>query len=94
MFQNKTQTAENGHVLLKGCNVVLGHLGTSLWANWELVVRGVAPLGKDQAITREARLRQLLPALLYLLHGPGQPLDRFPVSPSPCSRSVNHFPTR
>ena len=26
------------------------------------------------------------PALLYLLHGPGQPLDRFPVSPSPCSR--------
>jgi len=56
MFQNKTQTAENGHVLLKGCNVVLGHLGTSLWANWELVVRGVAPLGKDQAITREARL--------------------------------------
>jgi hypothetical protein len=26
------------------------------------------------------------PALLYVLHGPGQPLDRFPVSPSPCSR--------
>jgi hypothetical protein len=24
--------------------------------------------------------------LIYLLHGPGQPLIRFPASPSPCSR--------
>jgi len=24
--------------------------------------------------------------VLYLLHGPGQLLDRFPVSPPPCSR--------
>ena len=31
--------------------------------------------------------RQLRPALLYLLYGPGQLLDRFPVSPSPCSRA-------
>jgi hypothetical protein len=31
------------------------------------------------------RLRRLL-LVLYLLHAPGQPLDRFPVSPSPCSR--------
>ncbi len=26
------------------------------------------------------------PALLYLLHGPGQPLERCALSPSPCSR--------
>ncbi len=29
MFQDKAQTAKNGPVLLKGCNTVLGHLGTS-----------------------------------------------------------------
>ena len=55
MFQDKAQTAENGLVLFKGCNAVLGHLGTSLRASWEAVVRGVAPLGKDQAITCEVR---------------------------------------
>ncbi len=33
MFQDKTQTAENGLVLLKGCTAVLGHLGTSLRAS-------------------------------------------------------------
>jgi hypothetical protein len=58
----------------------LGHLGDSLRASWEALVRGVAPLGKDRAIACEARLRQLLPALLYLLHL--------------CSRAANHFPTR
>jgi hypothetical protein len=31
------------------------------------------------------RLKRLL-LVLYLLHGPGQLLDRFPVSPPPCSR--------
>jgi len=51
MFQDKTQTAENGPFLLKGCNAVLGHLGTSLRASWEAVVRGIAALGKDRAIT-------------------------------------------
>jgi len=50
MFQDKTQTAKNGLVLLKGCNTVLGHLGASLRANWEAVVRGVTPLGKDQPL--------------------------------------------
>jgi len=35
---------------------VLEHLGTSLRASWEALARGVAPLGKDQAITREVRL--------------------------------------
>ena len=29
MFQDKAQTAKNGLVLLKGCNTVLGHLGSS-----------------------------------------------------------------
>jgi len=56
MFQDKAQSAENGMFLFKGCNAVLGHLGTSLRASWEAVVRGVAPLAKDQAIACEARL--------------------------------------
>ncbi len=51
MFQDKTQTAENGSVLFKGCSAVLGHLGTSLRASWEAVDRGAASLGKDRAIT-------------------------------------------
>ena len=38
MFQDKAQTAKNGPVLLKGCNTVLGHLGTSLRASWEVVI--------------------------------------------------------
>ncbi len=59
MFQDKTQTAENGLALLKGCNAVLGHLGTSLRASWEALVRSVATLGKNRAITCV-----LLPAVL------------------------------
>jgi hypothetical protein len=43
-------------VLFKGCNAGLGHLGGSLRASWEALARGVAPLGKDQAIACEARL--------------------------------------
>jgi hypothetical protein len=50
MFQDKAQTAKNGLVLLKGCNTVLGHLGSSLRACREAVVRGVTPLGKDQPL--------------------------------------------
>ena len=50
MFQDKAQTAKNGLVLLKGCNTVLGHLGSSLRASREAVVRGVTPLGKDQPL--------------------------------------------
>jgi hypothetical protein len=50
MFQDKAQTAKNGPVLLNGCNTVLGHLGTSLRASREAVVRGVTPLGKDMPL--------------------------------------------
>ena len=50
MFQDKAQTAKNGPVLLKGYNTVLGHLGASLRASWEAVVRGVTPLGKDEPL--------------------------------------------
>ena len=35
------------HVLFKGCNNVLEHLGGSLRAGREAVTRGVTPLGKD-----------------------------------------------
>ena len=44
------------HVLFKGCNAVLGHLGSSLRARREAVVRGVTPLGKDRAIAGETCL--------------------------------------
>ena len=50
MIQDKTQTANNGVVLVKGCNAVLDHLLSSLRASREAVVRGVAPLGKDQPL--------------------------------------------
>jgi len=33
------------------------------------------------------------PCVIYLLHGPGQPLDRCPVSPSPCSRRNDELVT-
>ena len=46
MIQDKAQPAENGRVLFKGCNAVLDHLGGSLRASREAVVRHVAPLGK------------------------------------------------
>ena len=46
MIQDKAQSEENGRVLFKDCNAVLGHLGGSLRANREAVVRCVAPLGK------------------------------------------------
>ena len=57
MFQDKAQTAKNGLVLLKGCNTVLGHLGSSLRASREAVVRGVTPLGKDQPLPARRALR-------------------------------------
>ena len=60
-------------------------------------VRGVAPLAKDRAIACEARLRQLLPALLYLLHRPPgmEEMQKDCREQSlPCSRAANHFPTR
>ncbi len=57
MFQDKAQTAKNGLVLLKGCNTVLGHLGASLRASWEAVVRGVTPLGKDMPLPARRALR-------------------------------------
>ncbi len=46
MIQDKEQSAENGRVLFKGCNAVLDHLGGSLRASREAVVRCVAPLGQ------------------------------------------------
>ncbi len=46
MIQDKAQSEGNGR-LFKDCNAVLNHLGSSLRASREAVVRGVAPLGKD-----------------------------------------------
>ena len=56
MIQDKAQSAENGRPLFKDCNAVLVHLGSSLRASREAVVRGVAPLGKGLTIPGEARL--------------------------------------
>ncbi|MDX2415832.1 MAG: hypothetical protein QNK19_00005, partial [Xanthomonadales bacterium] len=44
-------------VLFKGCNAVLGHLGNSLRASREAVVRGVTPLGKDQPLPARRAVR-------------------------------------
>ena len=46
MIQDKTQSTGNG-MLYKDCNAALDHLGCSLRASREAVVRGVAPLAKD-----------------------------------------------
>jgi len=57
MIQDKTQTANNGLVLVKGCNAVLDHLLSSLRASREAVVRGVTPLGKDEPLPVRRALR-------------------------------------
>ena len=46
MSQDKAQLAVNGHSLNKGCNAVLTHLWTSLWARRAVAIRGVASLVK------------------------------------------------
>ncbi len=62
MIQDKAQTADNGHSLVKGCNAVLNHLLSSLRASREAVVRDVAPLGKDYGhYRRDAPSAQPLP---------------------------------
>ena len=43
------------HALFKGCNAVPGHLGRSLRARREAVIRFVAPFDKDRAIACKAR---------------------------------------
>ncbi len=59
MKQDKAQPAENGQVLFKGCNAVLVHLGGSLRASREAVVRGVAPLGKGMPFPARRALRSI-----------------------------------
>ena len=50
MTQDKAQAEGNGVVLFEGCNAGLSHWGGSLRASREAVVRGVAPLGKDEPL--------------------------------------------
>ncbi len=57
MIQDKAQSEGNGMFLFEGCNVVLDHLGSSLWASREAVVHGVAPLGKDAPLPARRALR-------------------------------------
>ncbi len=57
MIQDKAQSEENGRVLFKGCNAVLDHLGGSLRASREAVVRFVAPLGKGMPFPARRALR-------------------------------------
>jgi hypothetical protein len=47
MIQDEEQREGNGCVLFKGCDDVLDHLVSSLWATLEEVACGVAPLDKD-----------------------------------------------
>ncbi len=55
MTWNKAQPAGEWHALFKGCNAVPGHLGHSLRARREAVIRFVAPFDKDWAIACKAR---------------------------------------
>ncbi len=57
MIQDKAQFAENGRFLFKDCNAVLDHLGGSLRASREALVRYVAPLGKDMPFPARCALR-------------------------------------
>ena len=52
---NKAQSRREWHVLFKGCNAVPGHLGRSLRARREVVIRFVAPFDKGRAIAGKAR---------------------------------------
>ncbi len=57
MTQDKAQSAVNGCSLNKDCNVVLGHLWTSLRARREAVICGVAFLEKGMPFPAERALQ-------------------------------------
>jgi len=57
MLQDKAQSAGNGMFLCKDCNAVLEHLGSSLRACREALVRGVTPLAKDAPLPARRALR-------------------------------------
>ncbi len=61
MIQDKAQSAGNGR-LFKDCNAVLDHLGSSLRASREAVVRGVAPLGKGAPLPARRAWRFFMPS--------------------------------
>ena len=54
--QDEAQSAENGMPFSRVATKYWQMLDGSLWASCETHIRGVAPLGKDQAIACEARL--------------------------------------
>ena len=62
MIQDKAQSAENGRVLVNDCNAVLDHMGDSLRASREAVVRGVALLGKGAPLPARRALRFFMPS--------------------------------
>ena len=68
MIQDKAQTEENGRVLFKGCNAVLDHLGGSLRASREAVVRLVAPLGKGMPFPARRASRPTASRLAELIN--------------------------
>jgi hypothetical protein len=57
MIQDKAQTEGEWHVLFKGCNAALDHLGSSLRASREAVVRRVASFGKGTPLPARRALR-------------------------------------
>ena len=59
MIQDEAQPAENGRVFFKGCDAVLDHLGGSLRARRDAIVRGVAPLGKGMPFPARRALRPI-----------------------------------
>jgi len=68
MIQDKAQSAENGRILFKDCNAVLDHLGGSLRASREAVVRFVAPLGKGMPFPARRASRPTASRLAELIN--------------------------
>ena len=68
MIRDKAQSAGNGRVLFKGCNAVVDHLGSSLRASREAVVRRVAPLGKDAPLPARRASRSTASRLAELIN--------------------------
>ncbi|MES9880043.1 MAG: hypothetical protein ABW185_04095 [Sedimenticola sp.] len=70
---SKARCAENGHSLVKHCNVAVGRHGNALWVSLSEPMGCVAPLAKGAAIAGEARLAmnadKLTESVIIMLKG-------------------------
>ncbi len=70
MIQDKAQSEENGMSFSRAATQYLDHLGCSLRASREAVVRGVAPLGKGTPLPARRALRPTASQLAELINTP------------------------